>query len=1581
MKGYNGTIFAYGQTGTGKTYTMVGDFEHKTNRGIIPRAFDYIFEKVKEDKEHKYNIMVSFIQIYLESIQDLLEPTNKDIRIREDPEQGVYLEGVQWVKVNSTSDCANVFHFGEKNRVTECTKMNSHSSRSHAIFIARIEKNIMLSKEKIAELSKESNEQIKEERVMTRSNLYLVDLAGSERVKKTKAENMRLEEAKKINYSLLILGNCIQSLTEAKPTYVSYRDSKLTRLLQESLGGNAKTSLIVTVSPSGYNADETVSSLNFASRAMKVQNKPIINKSVDYQALSIKLQEDLDKLNDQYTLLKIDYDKVCEENIKLKNGETLPDKQQKSFTGDSNNNDVNDNKSKSSKHINDSNKNNNSQQSTEFYEQKIKRLETLLKSKNEEHESILKDIDKILLEKETLIEKLTKDNKSYQKRNESLTDTIQDLKKEKEDLMTSVSDLTNKLTYEIESNKTKNTQEHKAELDKLNSIIESLESKIIPLENMNSLNNDSIQACQKTIDQIIVQLKSEKANLQQAKSNLVIKTSQNEIKIKINNDEVENLKHKKQTVTDEMKKILQIRIEEAMNDIKKRQNENKKLNNKQQDLLTKIDQTDQHIKKYKALKEELLTMKQDEIFSKDKTEILCAAKLNEISSTVNKTKYEQNQIKLDSFEDDLIKLTNTYEELQFQHESLSKENEETKNRLNKLIKEHNVIKGEKTKLDSQNKQLSMQNKLLKDKSENLLKDLSQSQKKQQTEAQNVKNINTQLKNKTIEHEKLTHNLQTLTESHEKLKNEFSLKENELNLLTQQSKETTLNYKVAQNKITSLESQITSLQKELTSKETALTDSIAENENINKRILTKTNELIKIKQDAVNEQQSLNDIITQHEKEINSLTSQNKANTKTIMDLESTIKQLQSDLNVVQGDNESKEKELEKLTKEVSDNNIIITKYKTDIDTLTKENATLTTKYEQNVIKNTNNESKTTSHINELNKMIASKNNQIKSIQENNDLLTKQINEITMMKDKDNKQLNTQIKKKDDEINKLSKELQTAENELKDINTLNTNLKAENDKYKNENKKLKSELNLKDIKMSSMDQYTKTITEQASTIMKKNKEINEKKEELDEAKIHIENIKNENTQLKSEINALIQEKQEKELKITALNDLVNQKEKLISLNNENYDNLKNESNEIKEKYSTLLQEHSQIKKDTSKFQNETEKQATLVASQQNELNDIETKLLKLNKKLQLASNNYMKFQDEIKKIQTELKTSTNVPLDLAALNQMITEIEDSQSDDEDDKKQSTKKEDKNKPKTIIDKYVSNINEQLKSNNSKFNLLLTAYSDTLSKINKNNTDNTEFKKDLLENMHKILLLLSTSTNQNPTLKNELNSIITTNENKYNELTKTYTNLSTGTILALTNALNIESLSKLLSNSIDKQDEITHLSDRINYFLKEIELLKQNNSALSKGASTDLKTLQVKHESYMRLKIEEINKLHKSIEGHIRTIDMKSKQINKLNQELAEAKELLQKHNEKWEKQEKHNKIQKIKIDSKDINTGKFLLKEYFRKVSNFGTDIWNYCEIKNAKKMLQTCSSSTTNIFNSQLMSSSTLYNNPNESNIY
>lgn len=195
--------------------------------------------------------------------------------------------------------------------------MNAHSSRSHAIMIIKVEKSVNYSPEKLMEI--QSNNNLISDKSMTKSSLFLVDLAGSERVKKTRADAMRLEEAKKINFSLLVLGNCIQALSDAKNSHVNYRDSKLTRLLQESLGGNAKTSLIVTISPSFYNIEETVSALGFGQRAMKVQNKPLINKTVDYQALSIKLQEDLDLLNDHYTKIKIEYEKVTEENTKLKN--------------------------------------------------------------------------------------------------------------------------------------------------------------------------------------------------------------------------------------------------------------------------------------------------------------------------------------------------------------------------------------------------------------------------------------------------------------------------------------------------------------------------------------------------------------------------------------------------------------------------------------------------------------------------------------------------------------------------------------------------------------------------------------------------------------------------------------------------------------------------------------------------------------------------------------------------------------------------------------------------------------------------------------------------------------------------------------------------------------------------------------------------------------------------------------------------------------------------------------------------------------------------------------------------------------
>ena len=672
LKGYNGTIFAYGQTGSGKTYTMVGNFENEELKGIIPRSFDYIFEEIKKDKEHKYNIKISFIQIYLETIQDLLEPSNKEIRIREDPEHGVYLEGVQWIEVNSTGECSKIFKIGEKNRVTESTMMNTFSSRSHAILIAKIEKNIVLSKEKILELSKESNEKIKAERVMTNSFLYLVDLAGSERVKKSKAVNMRLEEAKKINYSLLILGNCIQSLTETKPTYIAYRDSKLTRLLQESLGGNAKTSLIVTISPSGYNTDETISSLNFALRAMKVQNKPIINKSVDYQALCIKLQEDLDKLNDEYTELKINYDKLEEKYEKLKNGETLIEIQKKNIQNnliiiDSNNkNNINLNLKKTKAQTNQNKK----------LEIEMKKLEeyykNLIKNKEQEYEKSLKDIDAMLITKESKNEELSKIILELNKEIQIDKDTINDLTKEKQDLMNSISDLTNKLNYEKESKEIKTKEEHKKELDKFYSQIEILENKIILLENTNSLNNNSIISIKSKISHHINKLKEEKNEIINEKNEGAKKILENDKKLeKINKDKKNADTNKKE----------EINLEEDII----RENNNK-LRDYQNYLIEKITRVEMDIKKFKDTLTNIDNIKQDDLTKKDKTELICENELNKIKIICITKRLEESNIKIKRYLEQFWNINRN-------NDSLLRNNKNLKAEINNLnIKESSEVK-------------------------------------------------------------------------------------------------------------------------------------------------------------------------------------------------------------------------------------------------------------------------------------------------------------------------------------------------------------------------------------------------------------------------------------------------------------------------------------------------------------------------------------------------------------------------------------------------------------------------------------------------------------------------------------------------------------------------------------------------------------------------------------------------------------------------------------------------------------------------------------------------------------------------
>ncbi|KAM3868664.1 kinesin family member 4 [Diretmus argenteus] len=277
FKGYHATVLAYGQTGSGKTFSMGGTYtsaqENEPSVGVIPRVIRRIFQEREKRADCDFTLAVSYLEIYNEDILDLLcaAKDKPALSIREDPKEGIKIVGLTERKVCSDQEMVGCLELGNSARTVGSTAMNAASSRSHAIFTITLEQRTGTDK---------SDSVV--------SKLHLVDLAGSERQKKTKAEGDRLKEGISINRGLLSLGNVISALGDEskKSTFVPYRDSKLTRLLQDSLGGNSHTLMIACVSPADSNIEETINTLRYADRARKIKNKPIVN--VDPRAAEMK---------------------------------------------------------------------------------------------------------------------------------------------------------------------------------------------------------------------------------------------------------------------------------------------------------------------------------------------------------------------------------------------------------------------------------------------------------------------------------------------------------------------------------------------------------------------------------------------------------------------------------------------------------------------------------------------------------------------------------------------------------------------------------------------------------------------------------------------------------------------------------------------------------------------------------------------------------------------------------------------------------------------------------------------------------------------------------------------------------------------------------------------------------------------------------------------------------------------------------------------------------------------------------------------------------------------------------------------
>uniref|UniRef100_A0A2K6LWY8 Kinesin-like protein n=1 Tax=Rhinopithecus bieti TaxID=61621 RepID=A0A2K6LWY8_RHIBE len=293
LEGYNGTIFAYGQTGSGKTFTITGGAERYSDRGIIPRTLSYIFEQLQKDSSKMYTTHISYLEIYNECGYDLLDPRHEassledlpKVTILEDPDQNIHLKNLTLHQATTEEEALNLLFLGDTNRMIAETPMNQASTRSHCIFTIHLS-------------SKEPGSA-----TVRHAKLHLVDLAGSERVAKTGVGGHLLTEAKYINLSLHYLEQVIIALSEKHRSHIPYRNSMMTSVLRDSLGGNCMTTMIATLSLEKRNLDESISTCRFAQRVALIKNEAVLNEEIDPRLMIKRLQKEIQELKDELAMV------------------------------------------------------------------------------------------------------------------------------------------------------------------------------------------------------------------------------------------------------------------------------------------------------------------------------------------------------------------------------------------------------------------------------------------------------------------------------------------------------------------------------------------------------------------------------------------------------------------------------------------------------------------------------------------------------------------------------------------------------------------------------------------------------------------------------------------------------------------------------------------------------------------------------------------------------------------------------------------------------------------------------------------------------------------------------------------------------------------------------------------------------------------------------------------------------------------------------------------------------------------------------------------------------------------------------
>lgn len=554
LNGYNGTIFVYGQTGAGKTYTLLGknpDSKISENSGILPRSISFLFDKINKDyKSSIFSIKCTFLEIYNEALYDLLGNYNdinkslvnnkKNNIIIRDQGSSVKIENLSEHKISNLKEALDIINIGIKNRATAPTLCNKESSRSHAVFSIYIENKLKINNKKITK----------------KSVFNLIDLAGSEKQKFTSTVGERTKEAGNINKSLMNLGHVIKSLVDKsennKKSHIHYRDSKLTHILKDSLGGNSKTCIIANISASVNSSSETLSTLQFAHNAKQIKNKVVVNEEV-YSDNYYK--EEIKKLADQY-------DKIKQENAFLQN-----------LIKDGNVNGINLNSIISNNSLNETNINCNNS------------LEVLTKQ--------LTIYEEEACQKDNKIVELVQENSFLREKIEQLDVDIKlktiEKNEEEEKLINSYKEI-NILRDDLKNNTYENIKNN-AKIEDLNQTINEKENKynlkIKSMEdNIASINN-TLKYKEEQLFSIKDKLKlSEEENRKLESKFLILQDkllkneiSLNELEMKIKQKDIEAVK-----LEDQIRHIEDDKLKEISNNNKLKQELNEKLLIKQQEI-------------------------------------------------------------------------------------------------------------------------------------------------------------------------------------------------------------------------------------------------------------------------------------------------------------------------------------------------------------------------------------------------------------------------------------------------------------------------------------------------------------------------------------------------------------------------------------------------------------------------------------------------------------------------------------------------------------------------------------------------------------------------------------------------------------------------------------------------------------------------------------------------------------------------------------------------------------------------------------------------------------------------------------